>query len=128
MSEAIRGTTMTTGSLRLLRLAAFTSQFDRLMIAPMLVVIATGMGQPVEAISRAAALYFLCYGLAQVGWAVVSDRFGRVRTMRLALLLAMAGGLLSAMAPGIGWLVAARGITGGCFAAAIPGALVYVGD
>jgi MFS transporter, YNFM family, putative membrane transport protein len=59
---------------------------------------------------------------------VLSDRLGRVRTMRLALLLAMAGGLGSAVVPGLGWLVAARGFTGGCFAAAVPGALVYVGD
>lgn len=119
---------MSAGSLRLLQLTAFTSQFDRLMIAPMLVVIATQLRQPVEVVSRAAAVYFLCYGIAQIGWAVVSDRLGRVRTMRLALLLAMAGGLGSAVVPGIGWLVAARGFTGGCFAAAIPGALVYVGD
>jgi len=121
-------TTMSTRSLRLLQLATFTSQFDRLMIAPMLVVIAAEMGRSVEDVSLAAAIYFLCYGIAQVGWAVVSDRLGRVRTMRLALLLAMVGGLASAFVPDIGWLVAARGLTGACFAAAIPGGLVYIGD
>jgi MFS family permease len=98
------------------------------MIAPMLVVIAAEMGRSVDVVSRAAAIYFLCYGFAQVGWAVVSDRLGRVRTMRLALLLAMVGGLGSAVVPGVGWLVAARGVTGACFAAAIPGGLVYIGD
>src|SRR6266496_3071952 len=121
-------TTMSTRSLRLLQLATFTSQFDRLMIAPMLVVIAAEMGRSVEDVSLAAAIYFLCYGIAQVGWAVVSDRLGRVRTMRLALLLAMVGRLASAFVPDIGWLVAARGLTGACFAAAIPGGLVYIGD
>ncbi|MFD2417177.1 MFS transporter [Amycolatopsis pigmentata] len=128
MSSDASRTTVSAGSLRLLQLTTFTSQFDRLMIAPMLVVIATQLGRPVEEVSHAAAVYFLCYGIAQVGWAVLSDRLGRVRTMRLALLLAMAGGLGSAVVPGIGWLVAARGFTGGCFAAAVPGALVYVGD
>ncbi len=117
-----------TGSLRLLQVGAFTSQFDRLMIAPMLVVIAVEMDQSVEAVSLAAAIYLLCYGLAQIGWAMVSDRLGRVRTMRLALLLAMIGGLASAAVPDILWLVIARGLTGACFAAAIPGGLVYVGD
>lgn len=115
-------------SLRLLQVGSFTSQFDRLMIAPMLVVIAGEMGRSVEAVSKAAAVYFLCYGFAQVGWAVVSDRLGRVRTMRLALLLAMVGGVGSALVPDVGWLIAARGFTGACFAAAIPGALVYIGD
>jgi MFS family permease len=117
-----------TGSLRLLQVGAFTSQFDRLMIAPMLVVIAAEMDRSVEAVSVAAAIYLLCYGLAQIGWAMVSDRLGRVRTMRLALLLAMVGGLASAAVPDILWLVVARGFTGACFAAAIPGGLVYVGD
>ncbi len=128
MASGTYQTTMSTRSLRLLQLATFTSQFDRLMIAPMLVVIAAEMGRSVEDVSLAAAIYFLCYGIAQVGWAVVSDRLGRVRTMRLALLLAMVGGLASAFVPDIGWLVAARGLTGACFAAAIPGGLVYIGD
>jgi MFS family permease len=117
-----------TRSLRLLQAQSFTSQFDRLMIAPMLVVIAAEMGMSVEAVSQAAAAYLLCYGVAQICWAVVSDRLGRVRTMRLALLFAMVGGLASAAVPDVGWLVAARGVTGACFAAAIPGALVYIGD
>ncbi|TDV53871.1 MFS transporter [Actinophytocola oryzae] len=128
MSNGTNQTVVSARSLRLLQFGAFTSQFDRLMIAPMLVVIAREMGRSVEAVSQAAAIYFLCYGVAQVGWAVVSDRLGRVRTMRIALLLAMVGGLASAVVPGVGWLVAARGLTGACFAAAIPGALVYIGD
>jgi predicted MFS family arabinose efflux permease len=128
MSSDAHQTTVSARSLRLLQLGSFTSQFDRLMIAPMLVVIAAEMGRSVEAVSQAAAMYFLCYGIAQVGWAVVSDRLGRVRTMRLALLLAMAGGLASAVVPDIGWLIVARGFTGACFAAAIPGGLVYIGD
>jgi MFS family permease len=128
MSSGANQTAVSARSLRLLQLGSFTSQFDRLMIAPMLVVIAAEMGRSVDAVSKAAAVYFLCYGVAQVGWAVVSDRLGRVRTMRLALLLAMVGGLASAFVPSVGWLVVARGVTGGCFAAAIPGGLVYIGD
>ncbi|HEX2131787.1 MAG TPA: MFS transporter [Actinophytocola sp.] len=121
---------MSSGSepLRLLRAAAFTSSFDRLMIAPMLVVIAGELDGSVEEVSRAAAAYFLCYGIAQICWAMVSDRLGRVRTMRLALVAAAVFGLASAAVPGIGWLVVARGLTGACFAAAIPSALVYIGD
>lgn len=117
-----------TSALRLLQVAAFTSSFDRLMIAPMLVVIAGELDGSVEAVSQAAAAYFLCYGIAQVCWAMVSDRLGRVRTMRLALAAAAVFGLASAAVPGVGWLVVARGLTGASFAAAIPSALVYIGD
>lgn len=115
-------------SLRLLQVAALTSSFDRLMIAPMLVSIALDLGGSVEAVSRAAATYFLGYGIAQLCWAVVSDRLGRVRTMRLALAAAAVFGIASAAVPDIGWLVVARGLTGACFAAAIPSALIYIGD
>ncbi|HWM06876.1 MAG TPA: MFS transporter [Actinophytocola sp.] len=117
-----------TTSLRLLQVAAFTSSFDRLTIAPMLVVIATELSGSVESVSRAAAAYLMSYGIAQICWAMVSDRLGRVRTMRLALAFAAVGGLASAAVPDIGWLVVARGVTGACFAAAIPSALVYIGD
>lgn len=126
--EQVRAATADRRSLRLLQVGSFTSQFDRLMIAPMLVVIAAEMDRSVEAVSVAAAAYLLCYGVAQILWAMVSDRLGRVRTMRLALVLAMIGGLASAAVPDILWLVIARGVTGACMAAAIPGALVYIGD
>lgn len=118
----------TSRALRLLQVASFTSSFDRLMIAAMLTVIATDLDSSVHTVSQAAAAYFLAYGIAQVCWAMVSDRLGRVRTMRLALLLAGLGGAVSAAALSTGWLIAARGITGACMAAAIPSALVYIGD
>ncbi len=72
--------------------------------------------------------YFLAYGLMQVVWGVASDRLGRVRVMRLALLGAVAGGAASALAPTITVLVTGRVVTGACFAALIPASLVYVGD
>lgn len=118
----------TARALRLLQVSTFTSSFDRFMIAAMLAVIATDLGSSVQAVSRAAAAYFLCYGIAQFCWAMVSDRLGRVRTIRLALRLAAICGLVSALAPSTEWLVVARGFAGACFAAAVPSALVYIGD
>jgi YNFM family putative membrane transporter len=113
---------------RLLQVSSFTSSFDRMMIAPMLVPIAVGLSVSVQAVSHAVAAYFLCYGVTQIGWAMVSDRIGRVRTMRLALALSALGGFVSCAVTDVGWLVVARGFTGACFAAAIPSALVYIGD
>jgi MFS family permease len=114
--------------LRLLYFASFISSFDRFMMAPMLVSIAAELHGSVEDVSQAAAVYFLCYGIAQVGWAQVSDRLGRIRTLRLALTIAAIAGAASAAVPDIGWLVVARGVAGGTFAAAIPSTIVYIGD
>jgi MFS family permease len=48
--------------------------------------------------------------------------------MRLTLFGATAAGVVSAVAPNLGVLIAARALAGGLFAAVIPAALVYVGD
>jgi MFS family permease len=114
--------------LRLLQLASLVSTCDRFAIAPRLVPIALGLGVPLATSAAVAGGYFLAYGLMQVVWGVASDRIGRVRVMRLALLGAVAGGAASALAPTIGVLVAGRVLTGACFAALIPASLVYVGD
>jgi MFS transporter, YNFM family, putative membrane transport protein len=73
-------------------------------------------------------VYFFAYGLMQAVWAALSDRLGRVRTMRIALLLAAVTGLLSAAAPDLLFLLVARLLAGAAFAAAVPAAMVYVGD
>lgn len=116
------------GRLRLLMAAAFLSAFDRFTIAPMLVTISIDLRVSLAEVSVAASLYFLLYGLMQPVWGMLSDRLGRVRVMRLALILTLVPGLLSAFAPNLAVLVVARAFAGGLFAAVVPAALVYIGD
>ena len=114
--------------LRLLQLAAFFSSFDRFAVAPMLVTIAASLGASLSEVAATASLYYLLYGAMQPVWGMLSDRIGRVRVMRLTLYGATVAGVVSALAPNLGVLVAARALAGGLFAAVIPAALVYVGD
>jgi len=113
---------------RLLQVGCFTSSFDRFSVAPLLVLIAADLDVPTSAAAQVATAYFLTYGLMQAVWAAVSDRLGRVRTLRLAFAVAGATGLASAAAPSLGLLLVARALAGAAFAAAVPGALVYTGD
>ena len=53
-------------------------------------------------------------------WGIVSDRLGRVRTLRITLLLAAVATTASAGVQGIVGLIIARGIAGGLFGAAMP--------
>lgn len=76
----------------------------------------------------AASAYLLSYGVMQLVWAVISDRYGRVRSMQVALVVAGVAGIISAAAPNLALLVVARGVAGAVFAAAVPGALIYIGD
>ncbi|MBP2368837.1 MFS transporter [Pseudonocardia parietis] len=117
-----------TRRLRLLQLAALTSTCDRFAIAPLLVPIAMSFGAPLAAAAGAAGGYFLAYGLMQIVWGLLSDRIGRVRVMRVALVGAVLGGMASVLAPTLPILIVARVLTGACTAALIPAALVYVGD
>jgi predicted MFS family arabinose efflux permease len=59
---------------------------------------------------------------------MLSDRLGRVRVLRLALFGAAVAGVLSAAAPNLTVLIAARSLTGGLLAAVIPTSIVYIGD
>jgi MFS family permease len=116
------------GGLPLLQLAAFFSSFDRFAVAPMLVTIAASLGASLYEVAATASLYYLLYGVMQPVWGMLSDRVGRVRVMRLTLFGATLAGVISALAPNLGVLVATRALVGGLFAAVIPAALVYVGD
>jgi predicted MFS family arabinose efflux permease len=119
---------VTRGRLRLLQLTTFTSSLDRASIAPMLLLIARDLHQTVDQVTLVATSYFFAYGVMQLVWAVVSEHLGRVRTMRLALVLAGTSGLVSVFAPSLEVLLISRTIAGATFAAAVPGALIYVGD
>ena len=113
---------------RLLQAASATSSFDRFVVGPLLLTIATDFGVTLAGAAAVASLYFLLYGLSQPVWGLCSDRFGRVRTMRVTLSAACVFGVLSSLAPTLKLLVLSRGLTGACIAAAVPSALVYVGD
>lgn len=115
-------------SIRLLQLTAFVSTLDRFAMPPMLVAIAVDLGVPLSDIVHAAGAYFLAYGLSQPLWGTVSDQLGRVRTMRLTLLVAGALTIGSAFSVGALSLGILRGLAGGMYGAAYPSLLIYIGD
>ncbi len=53
------------GPLRLLRAAAFLSNFDRFTVAPMLLSIAADLRVSLAEVAAVASLYYLLYGLMQ---------------------------------------------------------------
>ncbi len=113
---------------RVVSAAALVSSFDRFAVSPLLVPIAASLGVGLAQALAVASSYYLAYGLSQPLWGALSDRFGRVRLMRLALLASAVAGVASAAAPGLGWLIAARVLTGAFFGAIVPTSLTYVGD
>jgi predicted MFS family arabinose efflux permease len=113
---------------RLLQLACAASAFDRFVVSALLLSIAGDFEVELDDAAAVAGWYFLCYGLSQPFWGRCSDRLGRATTMRLALALAVAGSVASALAPTLPFLIGARAFTGTCIAAIVPAALIYIGD
>ncbi|MCB5180560.1 MFS transporter [Streptomyces antimicrobicus] len=58
----------------------------------------------------------------------LSERFGRVRTMTVSLLVAVALGLLVPLAPSIEWLVALRAVQGAAIAGIPASAMAYLAE
>ena len=114
--------------LRLLQATTLVSTLDRFAMPPMLVAIAASLDVPLTQVVTAAGAYFLVYGLGQPLWGFASDRYGRVRTLRLSLVAAGLLSLVSALSPTVLALGVLRGLAGGFFGAAYPSALIYLGD
>ena len=104
------------------------SAFDRLLIAPLLPSIARGLIVSIGSVALVATVHFISYGLAQVGHGWLSDRIGRARAVRVALLGVAVGNVVAAAAPSLGVLIAARAVVGAASGGLVPGTLVLLAD
>ena len=72
--------------------------------------------------------FSVAYGLMQLVFGPLADRYGKARLMCAALFGCAAGSLASALAPGFGILVATRVAWGMAAAGIIPLAMAWIGD
>jgi predicted MFS family arabinose efflux permease len=101
---------------------------DARIIAPVLPAIAASLGVTPGEAGLSMTAYTLSYGLMQVVFGPLSDRYGRVRVIHATALLFALGCLASALAPTMWTFVAARLATGVFAAAAIPTTFAHIGD
>jgi predicted MFS family arabinose efflux permease len=106
----------------------FVTMVDRFAVAPVLIPIAIDFRAPVGAVALAATAYYVAYGLAQPFWGFASDRAGRIKIIRISLGATSAACALTALAPNLDFLIAARILAGASVCAVLPAALVYIGD
>jgi YNFM family putative membrane transporter len=113
---------------RFLPFAVFVATFDRSVVAPMLVTMGQDFDVDLSTITLSVSAYLLAYGLAQPIWGLISDRLGRIATLRLALVLAAALDLLSVVPMDIGPFIAVRALAGATMAGVFPTAVIFLGD
>jgi len=114
--------------LGLLAAAGFLSMASARIMDPLLAVIAADFQVGVPAASIVIAAFTLPYGMNQLVFGPLGDRFGKLRMMMAALAGFVACTALCAAATGLPMLVTTRALAGAMSAGLIPAAMAYIGD
>ncbi len=111
-----------------LGLAGFIVMADNWVVSPLLPSIARTLGvQPARA-GLLIAAYMLPFGLFQLLYGPLADRFGKLRVVGVSMVFFTVATGLTAAGAGMGDLLAYRALTGVFAAAAIPVSLALIGD
>jgi predicted MFS family arabinose efflux permease len=114
--------------LLLLQAAGFMVAAEARVIAALLPALADDLHSTITSAGLLITLYALPYGLFQLVYGPLADRFSRQRVLAVALGLFALGTLCSGMAPNMAVLLMLRICTGAAAAGVIPVALAYIGD
>jgi predicted MFS family arabinose efflux permease len=95
---------------------------------PLLPRLAQEYGIGVGTAAHTVTAFAIAYGLLQLAYGPIGDRYGKYRVVTLATLGCAVTSLLCAVAPTFGWLVAARVLAGATAGALIPLSMAWIGD
>ncbi len=112
----------------ILAIAGFASTFAGRISDPLVNVIAIDLAASVKSIALLATAFALPYALIQPVLGPFGDALGKLRVMRLCLVVLVAALIASAFMPDAGSLFAMRVITGAAAGGIIPLALAAIGD
>lgn len=114
--------------LLLLSLAAFASMTTMRVCDPLLPALANEFSVTTGVAAQVISAFAIAYGLLQLVYGPLADRYGKFRVVSVAVLGCAASNLAAGFAPSLGWLVAFRAATGGTAAAIIPLTMAWIGD
>ncbi len=101
---------------------------DSRVIAPLLPTIATDFHTSVSSAGILITAYMLPYGLFQLVYGPLSERFGKVRVVAMAMLVFSVGTAACGLSSSLGVISLLRFLTGVAAAAVFPLTLSYIGD
>lgn len=114
--------------LTILSLAAFTSMAAMRACDPLLPAFAETYSASVGQVAQTISLFAISYGLMQLVYGPLGDRFGKFRVIGYAVLGCMVGNALAAVSGSLDTLRVARVMAGATAAGIIPLSLAWVGD
>jgi predicted MFS family arabinose efflux permease len=95
---------------------------------PLLPRLADEFGVGLAAAARTVTAFAVAYGLLQLAYGPIGDRYGRYRTVTIAALASALTSFACAWAPSLDALVAARMLAGAAAGALIPLSIAWIGD
>ncbi len=98
------------------------------LFLPTLPTITDGFGASMAQAQLTLTALLLAFGISQLFWGPLSDRFGRRPILLIGLTAYVAAALASALAPSMAWLIAFRSIQGAAMGAAVMCARAIVRD
>lgn len=112
----------------LLAMAAFTSSSAFRLCDPMLPSLATEFGASTGEAARAVTAFAVGYGILQMFFGPIGDRYGKYRVVCLATFLCALGALGAVLSTSLDMLVASRALSGATGAGVVPLAMAWIGD
>lgn len=106
----------------------FVVGLDARIVAPLLPSIADELGCSLASASYTVSCYLLPYGLCQLAYGPLADRFGKVRVATYAMAAFSLGTAACGAFGGLMALLVLRALTGAAAAALIPLTIAYIGD
>ncbi|MEV6968277.1 MFS transporter [Hamadaea sp. NPDC051192] len=114
--------------LGLTALAALLVGLDTTVVATALTTLRLDLGASAEQLEWTVNAYTLSFAVLLLTAAALGDRFGRRRIFVAGLSVFVLASAACAVAPGVGWLIAARAVQGAGAAAVMPLALTLLGE
>ena len=111
-----------------LSIAAFGVAASARVTDPLLPVLARDFGVGIGTAVSVVTVFTVAYGLFQLGYGPIADRFGKYRVIAWACAASAVTALACALAPTIWLLVFARFLAGGTAGAVIPLSMAWIGD
>jgi predicted MFS family arabinose efflux permease len=115
-------------ALPLLAAAGFTSMVSMRMCDAMLPALAEAFGAQSADAAVVVSAFALAYGLLQLAYGPLGDRFGKPRVIAVATLACGVGAFAAALSPTLHLLAASRVVMGAAAAGIIPLTMAWIGD
>jgi predicted MFS family arabinose efflux permease len=115
-------------SLRVMGLAGFASMASMRMCDPMLVVLGQEFQVTTGEASLVVSAFAVAYGVLQLFYGPLGDRFGKLRVISLAVLACAVFSAITSMSADLTLLVVMRAFMGAAAAGIIPLSMAWIGD